>query len=166
MTNGVNIRSAFPALGYLVASACLFLTGCGSTPDVTEGPLTPDEQVLAALEPYDPIYKLNSQGRVVKIKLEGKRIPAAVMDQVCQLTELQHLSMYAASITDDSLVRLHSLQSLQSLGLGATPISQVGIVHLEKLPSLRWVWLSKWLVVTQEVDQLKRALPDLTVFPQ
>jgi hypothetical protein len=150
-----------------VASATLFLTGCGgTTPDVAEEPLSPDEHILAVLEPYDPIYKLNSQGRVVKLKLEGKRIPAAVMDQVGQLTELQHLSLYAASITDDSLVRLQGLQSLQSLGLGATPMSQRGIVHLEKLTSLRWIWLSKWLVTTPEVEQLKMAVPDLTVYPQ
>jgi hypothetical protein len=152
-----------------VLAACIFLAGCGgesSTSELPDETLSPDEQVIKALEPYDPVYRVNSSGRVVSLKLEGWRIPASVLDEAGKLTELKDLSLYAALLTDDSLAKLQNLKKLQSLGLGATPITERGLAHLEGLLALRWIWLSKELVPSAGVDRLSAAIPGLTVYPQ
>jgi hypothetical protein len=160
------LRFGFLACFVLVVAP--FVGGCQEKvqPDAPEEPLSPDEAVIKALEAYDPIYKLDSGGRVVKLKLEGRRIPASVLDEVCKLTELKDLSLYAASLTDDNLARLQTLKNLRALGLGATLITDRGLIHLEPLSSLQWIWVSKRLVPSQGVDDLKAAIPELTVFPQ
>jgi len=131
-----------------------------------EAHISPDEAALNALEPYDPVYKLNSEGRVVGLRLEGRRIPASVLDEACKLTELTELSLYAASISDDDLEKLQSLKNLRGLGLGATAITNKGLAHLEKLPALRWIWLPKALVPSPGLEALKTAIPELTAYPQ
>jgi serine/threonine protein kinase len=164
---GTSVR--VPAVVLLVFT-CLFLASCSSrnspSADFPDEPLSPDESVLQALEPYDPVYKIDSTGRVVRIRLDGQRIPASVVDEVSKLTELRLVSLYAASLTDGSLEKLQTLSQLRSLGLGATPITEQGIAHLEPITTLRWLWLPKELVNTPAVDKLKAAIPELTVYPQ
>ncbi|MEA3156706.1 MAG: hypothetical protein QOK44_4295 [Betaproteobacteria bacterium] len=160
-------------LAFLAAIACLGSASCAGktnvTPDVPAVGLSPDEVILRVLEPYDPIYKLNFSGRVVALKLEGRRIPATVLQQVGKLTELGELSLYAANLTDESLELLQGCKQLHSLGLGATPITDKGLVFLEPITSLRHMWLSKELVRTDpspELAHLKDALPELTIHSQ
>jgi hypothetical protein len=173
MATGEVTRIGFPLRACLVALICLCLAGCGQgTSPTSESPdeaLSPDESVLNALAPYDPVYKLNYSGRVVALKLEGNRIPAEVLEEVSKLTELSYLSLYAALLTDDSLAKLASLKNVQQLGLAATPITGKGLVHLEPLPALRELWLSKALVEPEPapgVKSLKNAIPGLTIYPQ
>src|SRR5258707_583251 len=117
-----------PRLAFLVAIACLASSSCAEnvsvTPEKPAVPVCADETILRALEPYDPIYKLNLGGRVVALKLEGRRIPASVLQQVGKLTELGELSLYAANVTNESLELLQGCKHLHSLGLGATPITE------------------------------------------
>jgi hypothetical protein len=164
-----TVRSILHRRARFALFACALLTGCAASPppaDSGEEPLSPDERVLKALEPYDPVYKIDSTGRVVALKLEGKRIPASVLDEVCKLTELRELSLYMALLTDDSLVRLQGLSNLGQLGLGATPITAEGLAHLEPLKNLRHMWLSQSLTSTPAAEKLKAELPELTIHPQ
>jgi hypothetical protein len=162
----LSLRFGFLACFVLVVAP--FVGGCQERvrSDAPEEPVSSDEAVINALEAYDPIYQIDASGRVVKLKLEGRRIPGSVLDEVCKLTELNELSLYAASLTDDNLIKLQSLKNLRSLGLGATLITDKGLIHLEPLSRLQWIWLSRRLVPSQGVDDLKAAIPELTVFPQ
>jgi hypothetical protein len=162
-----------PRLAVLTAFACLGSVSCADkasvTPDAPAVRLSPDETVLRALEPYDPVYKLNFGGRVVALRLEGRQIPASVLQLVGKLTELGELSLYAANLTDESLELLQGCKHLHSLGLGATPITDKGLAFLEPITSLRHMWLSKALVRTDpspELAHLKDALPELTIHSQ
>jgi len=94
-------------------------------------------------------------------------VPASALENVGKLTELRKLSLYAASLTDESLEKLKDLGDLEALGLGATAITDQGLVHLEKLLSLRSVWLPKTSKISeQRIEDLKRALPGLIVYRQ
>lgn len=173
MTIGRFCKWPLIRFAFLAALACLSSVSCADkasvTPDAPAVRLSPDEIVLHALEPYDPPYKLNGSGRVVALKLEGRRIPASVLQQVGKLTELGELSLYAANLTDESLEMLQGCKHLHSLGLGATPITDKGLVFLEPITSLRHMWLSKELVRTDpspELAHLKDALPELTIHVQ
>ncbi len=137
--------------------------GCGRGPQLS----TEDQAAIEALKPYSAVYKLDSNGRVIDLKLEGKRVPLQTLDDVRQLTELRQLSLYGAPLTDDCLAKIKGLPRLQGLGLGDTPITDQALTHLERMPSLRWLWLSKKGKVTAErVEQLKKAVPGLTVYLQ
>jgi hypothetical protein len=158
-------------LARLLVGGCLVLAGCrgeqNPTSEVPEEPPSPDERVLQALEPYDPVYRLNPAGRVVALKLEGRQIPATALDEVAKLTELsEELSLYAASIDDDSLSKLQGLKKVYRLGLGATPITEKGLAHLEALTQLRHLWLSRPLATSPEAEKLKESLQGLTIHPQ
>jgi hypothetical protein len=173
MTIGRVPRWGVPRFTFLAAIACLGSASCAETASVTpDAPavrLSPDETILRTLEPYDPIYKLNFSGRVVALKLEGRRIPASVLHQVGKLTELGELSLYAANLTDESLELLQGCKRLHSLGLGATPITEKGLAFLEPITSLRHMWLSNELVrpdPSPELAHLKDAIPELTVHSQ
>jgi hypothetical protein len=173
MTTGRVPRSSAARLAFLAAIACLGSASCAEKPSViSEAPAvreSPDETVLRALEPYDPIYKLNFSGRVVALKLEGRRIPASVLHQVGKLTELGELSLYAANLTDESLELLQGCKHLHSLGLGATPITEKGLAFLEPITTLRHMWLSNALVrdnPSPELAHLKDAIPELTIHSQ
>jgi len=161
-------RQDFPLLALCVAASCAFFVGCrdSSKPASPEGTKTFDESVFETLEPYDPPYRIDSNGRIIHLNLEGRRIPVSAVDEVCKLTELRHLSLYAASVTDDSLVKLQSLQKLEGLGLGATPITANGLVHLKEITSLKWLWLSQDLAASKQAEDLKTAIPGLTIYGQ
>jgi len=137
--------------------------GCTSAPPAVEQTPSVDEQVLAALDHCNPIYKLNADGQVINLHLNGRNVPASALVEVGKLKELQGVSLYAAQLTDDSLANLQSCTKLRSIGLGATPISDKGLVHLEKLQDLSNIWVPKARVSTEGVNALKNALPGLNV---
>jgi hypothetical protein len=145
--------------------AVVIAAGCSEAP-VPEEPASPDEAVLLALDSYNPIYKVNASGRVTHMKLDGQRVLAPVLVEVGKLTELRAVSLYAASITDDSLSNLQDLPYLNHLGLGATPITDRGLEHLEKIHTLRHLWVPRSSVSDRAVEKLKAAVPRLNVYWQ
>jgi len=139
------------------------VAGCGTGPVLSAS----DKDAIEALERYRTKYQLDNEGHVIDLQLDGRRVEAGALDAVCKLSELRRLSLYAASLTDESLEKLAGLAQLESLGLGATPVTDGGLTHLEKLPSLHWLWLPKSTKVTdQRVEDLKRRLPGLVVYRQ
>jgi hypothetical protein len=167
--NRNQARSGGAGLRLLAILSCVFLAGCTKEPSsatIPDGPPSPDEAVLNVLEPLDPVYKLNGSGRVIRLKLEGRRIPANVLDEASKFTELIELSLYAVAISDDDLEKLEKLQNLRSLGLGATLITDKGLEHLQKLPALRYLWLPPRAANSPAAKALKAALPELTIYAQ
>ena len=143
--------------------ACTLLAGCtggSSSPAAGHG------DPLHALEPYDAVYMLDAGGQVVKLRLEGHHVTATVLDEVAKLPELKSLSLYAATISNDNLTKLQELKMLEELGLGETLITDAGLPHLTKLNRLQWLWLPRRQVSNQRIEELKKALPGLTVYLQ
>jgi hypothetical protein len=140
----------------------LVLGGCNRKKE------SPDEPVLEALAAYNPKPVMNEQGHVVELKLEGPRVDDGALEHVKNLPELKTLSLYGSSVTDDGLAKLSEANRLEALGLGKTAVTRQGLAHLERLPALRWVWLSENKSVTPaQIDEFKKkAAPGLTVFYQ
>ena len=144
-------------------------TGCGSKAAPTGGEPAPaamsvDEKVLAALDHYEPMFKVNAEGRVIRLRLTWKNLPLEVLAEIGKLTELGMIDFAGATLTDDGLAQLKNLQKLRALGLGNTSITDDGLVHLEKLSSLQWVWMSKNSFTQEAVDALKAARPDMNIY--
>jgi len=124
-----------------------------------------DKVPIAALGRFAPDYKLDSNGRVVELRLENKQLDDAAFENLSKLTALQTLSLYGSAVTDARLEELETIGQLQALGLGATAITDEGLSHLPHLPRLRWLWLSGNRNITWKgVRDLKKALPDLVVY--
>jgi len=143
-----------------------FTVSCAENPSAIEETESPDEKVLTALDPYNPLYKVNADGRVTHLSLAGKQVLASAVSEVGKLTELRMLSFSGASITDDSLANLRNLSELKSLYLAGTPISRKGLIHLDNLHNLRWLWLPQKTFTKSDVDKLTTKFPGLSVYLQ
>jgi hypothetical protein len=152
----------------LFAMWCALAVGCGSADTPVDSPivLTPDEKVLLALDHYEPMYKVDADGRVTRLRMPRRHLPPEVFTEINKLTELVGLDLYGASVSDEGLARLTELRKLRNLGLGGTPISDKALVHIEKLQSLQYLWLPKNRVTKAGVEKLKTARPDLNVYLQ
>jgi hypothetical protein len=147
----------------LLGVGLLALGGCNKKPKES-----PDAPVLEALAAYGPKPVVNEQGRVVELKLEGPRVDDGALEHVKNLPELKSLSLYESSVTDGGLAKLAESNRLESLGLGKTAVTRRGLAHLERLPALRWVWVTegKGLTAAQIDDFKKKAVPGITVYLQ
>jgi hypothetical protein len=155
--------------GASVVVVCLCVFGCGDHPaaPLASAPeLTPDEKVLRVLDCYDPVYRVDADGRVTRLRLSWRHLPPPIVAEIATLTELRNLDLAFSTITDDGLAQLKDLQNLRSMGLSGTPVTDRGVAYLEKLQGLQYVWLSKQTISKAAVDKLKDARPDMHVYWQ
>jgi hypothetical protein len=151
-----SFRLCAVCLGLLAAA------GCGK-----KGRIDPKEAAaLEALKSYEPTHELDKQNRVTSIKLEGAWVDDDALDQIKEFPALKSLSLYSASVTDAGLAKLVGSKRIEALGLGSTRITDQGVRHLEKMPSLRWVWVSKNNpnLTKKRLDELSKVLPGVTVY--
>lgn len=80
------------------------------------------------------------------------------------LTRLRSLSLARSSITDDGLVWVGKCASLENLFLNQT-ITDAGLAHLRPLSKLRSLWLDRSKLSQHAIDELKQALPGVTIMP-
>lgn len=126
-----------------------------------------DKASLDALAPYNPVYTLDNNGRVIDLKLENKQLDDAAFDELAKLTALRALSLYGSSVTDHRLEKLISIGQLKQLGLGRTEITDDGLAHLAELPNLRHLWVSRGESVSDAaVAQLRAHNANLVVHRQ
>lgn len=152
--------------GLTVMIACAFAVGCARQAESPPPPLvdtSPDEKALLALDSYDPMYQVNAEGRVIRIRLVNTHLPPSAMAEIGKMTEIVQLDFYGSTVTDEGLAQLKDLQKLRHMGLGGTQISEKGLVHLERLDSLVWVWLPTGRISKGAIEKLKTARPDLNV---
>jgi hypothetical protein len=153
----------------LAAILCAVTFGCQGSPAppvLANRDPTPDEQVLLALDCYEPMYQVDEDGRVIRLNLVWRHLPGPALAEIGKLTELQAIDLAYSTVTDEGLGQLKDLQKLRNIGLAGTPVTDQGLVHLEKLPSLQWVWLPKNTVTEAAVERLKEARPDMNVYLQ
>jgi hypothetical protein len=153
-------------LGAVLCAAALGCQGGSGPPGPVAPTATPDQQVLRALDCYNPMYQIDEDGRVIRLNLAWRHLPVPVLAEIGKLTELQAIDLAHTTVTDDGLARLKDLHSLRSLGLSGTLVTDGGLAHLEKLESLQWVWLSKKTITEAAVERLRNARPDLHVYLQ
>jgi len=168
MTQGDN---ATVLARLFMAIVCAFAVGCrGTPPPPAPGPVPPpagptgDAKVLLDLDYYEPVYKLDADGRVVRLRLTGRHLPTPVMSEIGKLTELRQLDLYGTTVSDDGLAELKDLQKLTNIGLGATPITEKGVEHLQKLEALRYLWLPKQRTMEDAAEKLRQA--GVNIYPQ
>ncbi|WP_020474415.1 hypothetical protein [Zavarzinella formosa] len=128
--------------------------------------LTSDEKVLLALDAYDPIYQMNSKGRVIKLKLPWRHLSDSMLEEINKLTELEGFDAYGSTLNNDKLKLLKDLQKLRTLGMGSTGVTDEGLAHLQNMRGLHYVWVSKQNVSEEAAAKLSEARPDLTVYRQ
>lgn len=145
----------------LLIGAALGAAGCKGSTKVPS-----DAEALAALEAYSPSAELDDAGRVLTLKLEGTQVDDAALDAVARMPELKSLSLYGSSVTDAGLAKLAAAANLEGLGLGKTAVTRRGLAHLERLPALRWVWVTDCPRLTgADIEAFKsRAVPGVTVY--
>ena len=151
---------------FLVALACAVAVGCKDNPApiVPAAVLSPDMKIMHALDFYEPMYKVDANGRVTHLRLAWRHLPAPVLAEIGKLTELQAIELSGTTVTDEGLAQFANLQNLRSMSLVNTPITDGGLVHLAKLQSLQFLWLPKNRVTQAGVERLKRACPDMNVY--
>jgi hypothetical protein len=146
--------------------------GCGAKsapsvdgkPAVAATPRNIDAEVLLFLDPYDPMYLIDAQGRVVHLRMGGLHLPTPVMAEIGKLTELREFELGSAIFTDEGLAQLKDLQKLMAVGFGNTPLTDESLVHIAKLKGLRHTWLPNNKKITKEgIEKLKNAIPELSV---
>ncbi len=155
---------------FLGAILCVLAVGCPGPPappppSVAVGPVG-DEAVLIALDCYEPMYQVDANGRVIKLRMTGRQLPGPILSEVAKLKELRNLDFYGVNLTDDGLAQLKDLPKLRVLGLGGTLITDKGLVHVEKMPSLQYLWLPKKTVTLEAFEKLKEVRPDVNMYLQ
>jgi hypothetical protein len=155
-------RRLLPCL--LVAVACSLASSCSESALNSAPPASNDEKVLLELDYFEPMYKIDDAGRVTRLRMTNRQLPAPVLAQIGTLTALLNLELAGSSVTDADLIHLKDLQELRTIGLTGTAISDAGLVHLEKLESLRWIWLPKKTVTKEGAARLKASRPGITVY--
>lgn len=128
-----------------------------------------EKDILRKLDEYEAKYELDAKReKVVRVWLEGCPEVDEVMDDVARLPHLRALSLYGSSVTDADLMKLQGCKRLKSLGIGRTAITDRGLSSLERMSSLRQVYVT--LVNDKLTDQgiasLQRALPGIQVHIQ
>ncbi len=155
---------------FFAAILCVAAAGCARSqappPEVPGVPTLTDEAILAKLDFLEPVFMLDAERRVVRIRLTGRHLTGEALVEVGKLTALQQMDLYGTTITDDGLTHLKDLQKLRNLGLGGTTITDKGLAHLEKLEDLRYLWLPKQTVTEDGADRLKNARAGLHVYLQ
>jgi hypothetical protein len=157
----------FPWRQLLGAFVCVLGVGCTGAPPpappptiVPAGPVG-DDAVLLALDSYEPVYKVDANGRVTDLRLGGRHLPVSALAEIAKLKELRGLALFGTDISDDGLAYLKGLSKLRALELRGTPVTDRGLVHLENLASLQYVWLPKKTVTQEAADMLKNSLPEI-----
>ena len=110
----------------------------------------------AGLAHLQGLHRLNC------LHLDGTRVTDAGLSHLQGPHELERLHLDGTLVTDAGLVQLQELPQLQTLSLENTPITDAGLVHLRKLKNLCHLYLRGTQVTTTAIDDLNRALPNLT----
>ncbi|MEE3372616.1 MAG: hypothetical protein VX346_24990 [Planctomycetota bacterium] len=142
------------------------VAGCGSADPVV------------ALQEMGAEIARNSQGEVDYIDLSGDlvfddrtgnllrietQLTEAGLSHLQGMTALQELRLSHTEIGDRSLLYLKDLRNLERLNLAGTRITDQGLVHLRGLKKLKKLWLDGGACSPAALEQLSRALPDLTI---
>src|SRR5437773_2479748 len=102
--------SRLPRLGSACAGiVCILAIGCqdrSSPPAPVVAAPNSDQQILQALDYYDPMYKVDAKGRVIRLRLVWRHLPDSVLAEIGKLTELKGMDLAGTTVTDQGLAQL------------------------------------------------------------
>src|SRR5439155_6438401 len=79
------------------------------------------------------------------------------------MTHLEYLSLAATQVTDAGLKHLKGMTKLDRLSLASTKVSDAGMPSLAELTGLRTVYLGGTAVTDTGAQNLRKALPKVSV---
>ena len=125
-----------------------------------------DDQVASMLgiDP-DSRIKLDKRSRVWELSLRDQGLNGSELPNLLEgYAELRELDLCYNQLTDESLIYFQQLKKLQTLRLEHTGITDKGLRDLEKLPSLKQIYLSPYPgagTTRAGRHRLARAIPGL-----
>jgi hypothetical protein len=152
-------------LRLLTALASAATLGCGpSTNAPTAAALSQsDAAVIEALDPFNPWYLLDQQGRVVKMRLTDRHVTPAAMALVGKLTALEKLQLDRSGLTDEGLTHLKDLKKLWYVGVSGTQITDQGFLGLAKFKNLQAILVLQetGAISDAAIEKLKLVRPEI-----
>jgi Leucine rich repeat len=106
---------------------------------------------------------LDGLARLKELDLSHSRITNAGLVHLKGMNSLEQLDLSRNAITDAGLVHLSGLTSLQALSLRGTDVTSTGVMHLKGLTNLRSLDLMGTDVDEVALQELRRALPSVSV---
>jgi hypothetical protein len=110
-------------------------------------------------------HKLDENGRVIDVHLEGPRYDDGALAIAGTFLQLEGMSIAWSQITDDGLEKLPVLKNLYMLNIIAPGVTDRGLLALRtKMPSLKDVWLAQTDKLTPAgMDSLKKSNPGVRI---
>jgi hypothetical protein len=93
----------------------------------------------------------------------GKRVTDAGIRHLKEIP-LQCLMLRETAVTDSALDELSKQTHLKVLAISGTLVTDAGLGHLARLPELRELYIARAHVTDVGIADLKKALPELTVY--
>jgi mono/diheme cytochrome c family protein len=101
--------------------------------------------------------------QVFWLNLAGTKVTDSGLAAVEPLTNLRKLHLERTQITDAALAHLKGLANLGYLNLYSTSITDAGVAQLAGLKNLKTIYLWQTKVTPSGAEELKKAIPGLTV---
>jgi internalin A len=98
-----------------------------------------------------------------ELHLDSVNISDAGLANLKGLVRISHLDLEKTGVTDAGLVHLEGLTHLRELSVAFTQVTDRGLVHLKELTNLSYIDLSSTGVTDAGVNELKLALPNVTI---
>ncbi len=110
------------------------------------------------------LNRLTELSTVQSLQIGYNDVTDAGLDAVVKITSLHVLDLSYTKITDQGLKRLNALSNLNWLLIRGDSVTDAGVSSLSSIAALKHLTLSKDMKVSSSaVEQLKKALPQLTV---
>jgi hypothetical protein len=118
---------------------------------------------LAASDTDAGLEHIGGLGQLQWLSLDYAQVTDAGLEHLRGLAQLKALSLRNAHVTDAGLERLRNLAQLESLDLSNTHVTDAGLIDLKCLMNLQAVNLSGTKVTDDDVEELRRALPNCRI---
>jgi internalin A len=119
---------------------------------------------LSRFETSSIFSQIGRLARLQRLRLVAPSFSDAGMAHLNKLTELTSLDLRGTNVTDAGLMHLAGLTKVSVLNLDDTQVSDAGLLHLRGLRNLEWLGISRTNVSDDGMNELKRALPNVSVF--
>jgi len=107
---------------------------------------------------------LADTGVLEELGLSDTQVGDDCLESVVRLRGLRLLELNHTRVTSAGLAKLATCRKLEQLELYETEVNDDGLTHLKKMPTLRHLDLRATKVTPAGVDDLRRALPNCTIY--